>query len=195
MSKLSRAMIEGLADARLSLADKIGSMLAELESRSRYDLVLIDARAGLAELAAGPLLTLGANALIFGTAQPQTLDGLRFLFAHLSSLVAEEQRSPWQALKMVHAKAPLTDSTESFKDQLWELFADFLYEEQEGIEGFNFDADDPAAPHCPIVIPLDTAFADWNPTEKPGKIVEAYYTRTFQGLLRYVDELLEQAES
>ena len=196
MSKLSHAMVERLATngEPVSVAAKIRAMLSQLEGRRAYDLVLIDARAGLAELAAGPLLGLGANVLLFGTAQPQALDGLRFLFAHFSSLVPPGEPTPWQALKMVHAKAQSSETHQRFKDDLWELFAEYLYEELEGLEGFNFDADDPDAPHNPIVIPLDTAFADWDPASQPAKLVEEYYTRTFEGLLSFVNDVLSREE-
>ena len=93
---------------------------------------------------------------------------------------------------MVHAKAHEAESHDRLNDALWELFSDYLYEEQEGLQGFNFDADEPDAPHNPIAIPLDAAFADWDPAEKPAKLVEAYYARTFGALLRFVDDLLEQ---
>ncbi|MCC7385695.1 MAG: ParA family protein [Deltaproteobacteria bacterium] len=191
LSKLARAMIEGMSNGELPLADKLREMLAALESRRSYDLVLVDARAGLAELAAGPLLALGANVLLFGTAQPQTLEGLRFLFAHLLRFIPPESPSPGRALRMIHAKSQLKESHERFKDDLWELFAEYLYEEQNELEGFNFDVNAPNAPHNPIPIPLDPAFADWNPVEKPDMLVEEYYARTFAGLLRFVDDVIE----
>jgi Mrp family chromosome partitioning ATPase len=194
LAKLSRAMIEGLSEGQqpISVTDKLRGMLSELEARRSYDLVLVDARAGLAELAAGPFLGLGANVLLFGTSQPQTMEGLRFLFAHLATLVEDGKPSPWEVLKMVHAKAQSAGSHEQFNEELWELFAEFLYEELAGLEGFNFDANAPEAPHNPIPIPLDPAFADWDPAEQPSKLVDAYYARTFETLLHFVDDVLRQ---
>jgi Mrp family chromosome partitioning ATPase len=192
LAKLSRAMVEELTtDASpVSVAGKLRALLSALEERRRYDLVLVDSRAGLAEIAAGPLLALGASVLFFGTAQTQTLEGLRFLFAHLRSLVPGGAKSPWENLRMVHAKAHLGASVDRFRDELWELFTEYLYEEQEGLDGFNFDANDPDAPHNPLPIPLDSAFADWDPAESPGKLAQEYYARTFQGLLAFVDDIV-----
>jgi hypothetical protein len=192
LSKLSRASIEALnhSGQSLSVANKMEVLLDQLESRRRYDVVLIDVRAGLAEIAAGPLLNLGASVLLFGTAQPQTIDSLRFLFAHLASLIPPQTPSPWQRLKMVHAKAQRVESHKAFNDELWELFAEHLYEEIEGLEGFNFDVEEPDAPHHPIVIPHDLAFADWDPTSEPTKLLREYYARTFEGLLAFVDDML-----
>ena len=197
LAKLARGMIEAVTDGQepVSVTSKVSTMLEELQARRRYDLVLIDARAGLAELAASPLLGLGANVLLFGTPQRQTLEGLTFLFAHLASLVAAEQPSPWQGLKMVHAKVRHDAAHKRFKDQLWELFSTYLYEEQDGLEEFNFDADDPDAPHNPLPIPLDTAFADWDPAEEPSNLVASYYQRTFSAILEFVEDILRQEAS
>jgi len=197
LAKLSRAMIEGLAVTGdpASLATKLSDMLADLERQRRYDLVFIDVRAGLAELAAGPLLALGAEVLIFGTAQPQTIQDLRFLFAHLATLTGERGSSPWIKLKMVHAKATQAPMAARFRDELWDLFASYLYEESLGLDDFNFDANAPEAPHFPLVIPLDTAFADWDPVRNPGNLLENYYSRTFDELIRYIDDLLIEGEN
>jgi Mrp family chromosome partitioning ATPase len=194
LAKLSRAMLEAQRDEGepMPLRDKIRDMLAALEGRRQYDLVFVDARAGLAELAAGPLLGLGATVLLFGTAQPQTLEDLRYLFAHLQSLVAPGTRSPWGALRMVHAKAQSGRRHERFKDELWDLFSEYLYEgDAEGkpdLRALSFGASDPNAPHNPIAVPLDTAFADWDPIGEPDTLVETYYRRTFFDLLAFIDD-------
>ncbi|HVV82011.1 MAG TPA: AAA family ATPase [Kofleriaceae bacterium] len=161
LAKLSRAMLETIeADSPTSLALKLRELVSALEDQRQYDLVLLDARAGLAEIAAGPMLALGAEVLIFGTAQRQTLQDLSFLFAHLASLVPEAGPSPWNRLKMVHAKAAQAAEIDRFRGELWEIFSEYLYVETIGLEEFNFDVASPEAPHFPILIPLDLAFVD-----------------------------------
>jgi Mrp family chromosome partitioning ATPase len=193
LAKLSRAMIEAIGEGQpVPLAGKLREMLRDLESVRRYDVILMDVRAGLAELAAGPLLSLNAEVLLFGTAQAQTIQDLHYLFAHLATLPSPIGPSQWGRLKMVHAKAAHAASTEAFRDELWNLFTTHLYEQAEGLEGFNFDANVPEAPHYPIVIPLDSSFADWDPVREPSKLVEAYYTRTFGSLFTYVDDLVNE---
>ncbi|MBC7976161.1 MAG: hypothetical protein H7138_14410 [Myxococcales bacterium] len=201
LAKLSRAMIEGLADPEqpTPLATKLNNMLTELEALRRYDFVFIDVRAGLAELSASPLLALGAEVLLFGTAQAQTIQDLRFLFAHLSTLTGDLRPSPWLRLKMVHAKASNVEQRAQFRDDLWDLFTTFLYQgtaddNEDEFEVFNFAADAPEAPHVPIVIPLDTAFADWDPVRNPANMLSTYYARTFGDLITYVDDLLSVSE-
>jgi Mrp family chromosome partitioning ATPase len=192
LAKLARAMIEAVDDDNgpLSLAGKLLEMLTALEAQRHYDLVLIDARAGLAEVTAGPLLALDAEILIFATDQVQTLQDLEFLFAHLASLTGAVRPAHWDRLKMVHAKAAQAVRINDFRDALWNLFSTHLYVETLELEEFNFDADAPEAPHYPLVIPLDTAFADWDPVSNPDKLVESYYARTFEKLIAYVGDLI-----
>lgn len=192
LAKLSRAMLDaGAGDGgSASLSQKLADMLQALETIRRYDLVLLDVRAGLSELAAGPLLGLNAEVLIFATAQQQTLQDLRFLLAHLSWLVAGRSALPWARLKMVHAKAKLGVDYRPFRDDVADMFATYLYEEAEGLEEFNFAADDPDAPHAPITIPLEPEFADWDPARRPDSRLKAFYERTFGDLIAYVRDLI-----
>ena len=191
LAKLARAVIEGHgSDEPVPLSTKLNDLLSALEAQQRYDFVFIDVRAGLAELTAGPLLALNAEALIFGTAQPQTIQDLTLLFSHLSMLTAGAQPTPWAKLKMVHAKATTPDKIKRFRDDIWDLFATYFYEEAEGLDSFNFDADSPEAPHFPIAIPLDTAFADWDPIHNPDSLLSTYYDRSFRDLNKYINDLL-----
>lgn len=192
LGKLSRAMLEAVSDegTSLPLAGKLAELLNELEALHRYDLVLLDVRAGLAETTAGPLLSLGAEVLIFATAQRQSVQDLSFLFAHLGAITGSNEGALRERIKMVHAKASTGALAQQFREDLWDLFSKYLYEEAEGLEEFNFDGDDPAAPHNPLVIPLDTAFADWDPVNHPDRLAEDYYARTFGGLITYVEDLL-----
>ena len=129
MAKLSRAMIEAVSnDKTTPVRDRLRALVDRFAARRAYDYVLIDARAGLSELTAGPLLALGASTvLLFATAQQQSVEAYRLLFAHLATLVSGPP-SPWQALQMVHAKAALDDSTHQWlTDELLDLFAEYLY--------------------------------------------------------------------
>lgn len=141
-------MIEAVtAERTIPVRDRLRAMVDRFAARRAYDLVLVDARAGMSELTAGPLLALGASTvLLFATAQQQSVESYRLLFAHLATLVPEPP-SPWRALQMVHAKATLDDNTHQWlTDELVDLFAEYLYEEDKGTDAFNFQPNDPAAP-------------------------------------------------
>ena len=84
LAKLSRAHVEDTgATGQLSLARQVSEMVNRFAALAQYDAVLIDGRAGLAESSAPALLALGAEVLFFGTDQPQTFRGYRYLFSHL----------------------------------------------------------------------------------------------------------------
>ena len=95
---------------------------------------------------------------------------------------------------MVHAKAAQAAEAGAFRDELWSLFSEHVYEESEGLDEFNFDVNAPEAPHSPILIPLDIAFADWDPVGRPDRLLDTYYSRTFGELVDYVEDLLGAGE-
>lgn len=196
LGKLARALLDiGPEGIALPVRVKIRRLLDALTTGKSYDAVLIDARAGLGELAAGPLLGLGATVLLFGTAQRQTLQDYRLLFAHLASMVepAPEAGSPWDNLRVVLAKAaPDARQNRWFLEELYALFQEYIYEEQDGLEGFNFRADDPAAPHYPVPIAMNPLFADWDPTRRPDDLTRQFYESSFRPFL---DELLRRIEN
>lgn len=191
MAKLSRAMIETVkpTGGTIPVRERFREMVDRFSSRHSYDLVLIDARAGMSELTAGPLLGLGASTVfLFTTAQQQSIEAYRLLFAHLSTLAATPP-SPWRPLQMVHAKASLDDASHSrLSDELWTLFSEYLYEETTDTEGFNFTATDPSAPHAPIPILFDTKFGDWDPIKTPTQLSKGAYEATFGRLLERVED-------
>lgn len=197
LGKLSRAMLEAVSDdgESLPLAGKLEEMLQAIEQHQRYDLILIDVRAGLAEISAGPLLALGAEILIFVTAQLQSLQDLSFLFSHLSRVTEPSSGALRERIKMVHAKAAKSERAAWLRNELWELFSEHLYEEASGLDEFNFDADDPNAPHNPLRIPLDVVFADWDPAAYPDEILSDVSSRTFGALLSYVEDLVAAERS
>jgi hypothetical protein len=202
LPKLARALIEDIAaDGRtITVAEKMSTMIARLEARGGYDAVLIDARAGISEVAAPALLGLGATVLLFGTAQRQTIEGYRVLFAALKQLAERDLRSgsdaEWRlALKAVYAKATLDDElAQGHRDELYELFANNLYDKEEGeanlLDEIAFEIDDPDAPHWPIVIPFDPKFAVFDPMRIPGQFTQVFYEQTFRPFLTALDAVI-----
>jgi hypothetical protein len=142
MAKLSRAMIEDVNEDRsVPGREQVSTMIDRVAGQASYDVVLIDSRAGLAELAAPAVTALGATVLFFGTAQTQTIEGYRALFAALQ-LLAQRDRihdrsGEWRtALRPVYAKASLNGDTEQqFRDDRGELYSEYLYDAEEEVEG------------------------------------------------------------
>lgn len=194
LGQLSRALMDsGPEGTQRPLRAKLADLLRSLSERDEYDIILVDVRAGLAEISAGPMLSIGANILLFGTGQRQTLEDLRLLFAHLSTLIPPESDSPWQKIEFVLAKAPSTN-LEWFKDELYELFQSYIYEAQDGLEGFNFQRDDDEAPHHPVPIAFHPDFADWDPSRRPSDLSQKFYAQAFGPFLERVKALLGARE-
>lgn len=89
-----------------SFADHMSQLLDRVAEPSRYDVILIDARAGLHETTASAIVGLGAEVLFFGIDQPQTFAGYELLLAHLATLQVNVNDDWRSRLQFVQAKAP-----------------------------------------------------------------------------------------
>ena len=208
LAKLSRAMIEDVGDnGSVSVGQQVSSMIDRFAALASYDAVLIDSRAGLAELAAPAVIGLGATVLLFGTAQTQTIEGYRALFSGLKLLAQRDRMqgrsAEWRtALRPVYAKASMNGEAERrFRDELYELYSEFIYdaerdtseEDMVELDALRFTRDDEKAPHWPLVIPFNQAFIEFDPARAPGQLTAAFYEQSFRPLLDAVDNILSAA--
>ena len=143
------------------LADAIGACEAEVAHRSRKpDLVLLDSRAGIHDIAAVAMTQLSEVSLLFAADTGPTWAGYRALFQQWM-LDPERARTIRERLRMVAALVPSSSRDrylESFRDHSQACFADTLYddvlpgsEDRDG-EGFNPAPGDDDAPHSPLPI-------------------------------------------
>jgi cellulose biosynthesis protein BcsQ len=195
LPKLARAMIEDVVDGvSKSVAEQISHMISAATVREQYDVVLIDSRAGLAELAAPAVLGLGATVLLFGTAQKQTVEGYRALFAALQLLAQrdklQKRDTEWRTkLRPVYAKASLgNDNAEQFFiDEMFDLYSEHIYDaegpDEVSAEFLRFVRDDKSAPHWPMIVPFNPAFIDFDPSRTPGQLSESFYEQTYRPFL------------
>jgi hypothetical protein len=199
LPKLARAMTEDVNDEGViaPVSEQISVMIDRMSTRESYDAILIDSRAGLAEIAAPAVLGLGAVVLLFGTAQQQTIVGYRALFSGLKLLamraVQRGDSADWRLLfKPVYAKASLDPEVGArYAAELYELFADNIYDRAspddfEASE-WNFLADDSEAPHAPLTIPFDPRFVDFDPLRNRDHLAKAFYEQTFRPFLDGLD--------
>jgi hypothetical protein len=186
LGKIARAYLESpdqQGEPR-SFLDKTRILVKRLSDRNRYDAIFVDARAGLNEATAAAFLGLGADVLLFGVNTPQTFSGYRYFLSYLQRFrPAESSEGDWRyRLRMVHAKAsPDPGKQGNFRTQAFEMFADTLYDVEDGVEetSFNFDYDDVAAPHFAWPILNDSNYAEFNPIDQPDQFLAQTYERTF----------------
>ncbi len=209
LAKLARAYVDGFDGEgnAISFGERARQLIDRLAALKTYDLVLVDARAGLNESTAAALLGLGANILLFGEDTPQTFADYRYLLAHLAHF-SRDLESDWVTkLKMVQAKAsPAASDQQGFRDRIHDVFSEFLYvdrpvvpvaspeELRDAVLLPEFALDDPGAPHHALPVLMDPNYFRFNPRYRPDVLDEALYRNTYDALLSWVDALLEAAD-
>jgi hypothetical protein len=168
IAKLSRALVEDRQDGKsITLTAQVREMVDRFSSRAVYDVVLIDARAGMAEITAAPLLGLGAEIFLFGVDQPQTFRGYAYILSHLASVGAQAGEQSWrERITFVQAKAPSSGAKrQPFREALYELCAAYLYDQDYfGSRGEFVSGDfSPSITETGISIPHDATFIQYHP--------------------------------
>ena len=161
---------------------RLGRLLHALEARIQPDVVLIDSRSGIDEIASACITDMGANLiLLFALEGEQTWNGYRMLFEQWQRAhVAEEIR---ERLRIVGAIVPELDRVtylEGLRENAYGIFTDTLYDEiaaadpaaigptaggdgkwrvDDLVEGWNFDEADEGAPHYPWAVNWHRSFA------------------------------------
>lgn len=161
LAKLNRAYVDIPAPAggRTSFAQRLAAVVEQCEkqvtqlSRSP-DVVLLDSRAGLHDIAAVVLTQLVDLSFLFAADNRQTWTGYSMLFSQWrEAQVATVLR---ERLRMVSALTPAnTDEyLRSFRDHAQSCFSDHLYDDAAAgdTDAFNPAPDDEDAPHSPLPI-------------------------------------------
>lgn len=165
----------------------------EVARRSRRpDVVLLDSRAGIHDIAAVAITRLSDLSLLFAADNPHTWEGYRILFRQWQrNLPPESLDKLRRRLRMVASMVPSVDPTEHlerFRDNAQQCFAETLYDDNtdaDDLDSFNFAPQDSEAPHFPLpilfnsdLVGLDPALhADWH--EQP--LVMASYRNFLLG--------------
>ena len=198
IAKLSRVWMPKLkADGTREIwSARLLRLLEMLEARVQPDVVLIDSRSGIDEIASACITDMGAHLiLLFALEGEQTWNGYRMLFEQWQRAhVAEKIR---ERLKIVGAIVPELDRIsyiEGLRENAYGIFAASLYDEiapakpeaigpasdgdgrwrvNDLVEGWNFDEADEGAPHYPWAVKWHRSFAG---------------LRSLQGRLAVVDE-------
>lgn len=174
-----------------------------LEAQETPDVVLIDSRAGLHDVAAISITSLADTALLFATDSAQNWLGYAQLFAHWQHrpTVCTQVR---ERLAVVQALAPKSDResrSKAFLNHAYELFSSSLYDEipppainpvqltmQSMMDLYNPAMEDEAAPHYPIRVDWDEVFQEFDPKIRPeqGGVSDAEIDAKFGALISWV---------
>jgi cellulose biosynthesis protein BcsQ len=211
LAKISRSYLEDFQDAAsLTLLDQIREMVDRIGDPASYDVILIDARAGLHETTSAVILGLGAEVLLFGVDEPQTYLGYRLLLSHLARFEVSED-DDWRArLQFVHAKASHDPKKQkSAEDRFQDLF-DIVYDKpailipQQSLTEEDFDlnwaadaldevltAEEPS----PVLRILDDdRYQDFDPLADRDLLTDEAYQVTFGSFLEWLDLVVVDEE-
>jgi hypothetical protein len=167
ISKLGRIWMSKLRNdnSREPWHARLNRLLDELEKCYKPDIVLIDSRAGIDEVASACITSLGAEIiLLFAVDSDQTWRGYDMLFRHwFRNNTIKEIRG---RLQLVAALVPETQPQEyvdGICEHGWDLFTDKLYDrippDDTSMEYFNYDKSNVEAPHFPWPVMWNRGFA------------------------------------
>ncbi|MBF0563063.1 MAG: P-loop NTPase [Alphaproteobacteria bacterium] len=158
VSKLGRAwMPKATHQATLETwANRLNRLVNRLEDMLKPDIILIDSRAGIDEVAAACVTDLGAHAvLLFAIEGQQTWTGYRVLFSHWQQRgVITQIRNRLQLVGgLVPDDERRTEYLTALRGNSFALFEDTYDEVEPGeVSDWSFEEDDDNAPHAPLPI-------------------------------------------
>lgn len=182
IAKLGRVWMPKLrADGkREAWSSRLNRLLQDLEKRIQPDVVLIDSRSGIDEIASACITELGAHLiLLFALEGEQTWNGYRMLFEQwVRAGVAQQIRERLQVVGAIVPELDRVSYLAGLREHSCEVFGDTLYDEISSIkigdigrdvdgtwrvgglsEGWNFDEADETAPHYPWAVNWHRSFA------------------------------------
>ena len=159
-------------------ASRMRRLVTELEVQEQPDVVLIDSRAGLHDLAAISIAGLATVALLFAMDSAQNWQGYQQLFQHWQRR-PEVLRHVRKRLAIVQALFPESDQqarAEQFLQRAYDLFAGTMYDQIEpgadtSLDAFTFGLGDEDAPHFPLRVRWSQRLQEFDPllsVEKGG---------------------------
>jgi cellulose biosynthesis protein BcsQ len=215
LSKLARvyADVPGRAGSPgpLRFATRMQNVIQLLEAEEKPNVVLIDSRAGLHDVAAISITSLADTALLFATDSSQNWLGYEQLFAHWQHRpeVCAQVRD---RLAIVQALAPKSDRerrSTAFLNHAYELFSSTLYDEiapaplvtearsSASNDLYNPSMENEAAPHFPIRVDWDEVFQEFDAKVRPehGGVSEAEIDAKFGALIKWVKSRISGVEN
>jgi hypothetical protein len=203
LDKLNRVYAD--AGGEMGFADRLEAAVQACEDAvsrlsRRPDVVLLDSRAGIHDLAAVAISRLCDLALLFGSDNRSTWTGYRDLFlAWQSSGQATAIR---EKLRMVAAMVPDTADLpqdrylEAFRENAWSCFS-VLYDDISAGDptGFNPSPEDETAPHFPIPILFTVELVGLDATKTPGWEDRTFIEAAYRTFLRVATSLIIEGRS
>lgn len=195
LPKLARCYAEFSGDQPESWAERLHRFVERMEQQHTPDVVILDSRAGLHDIAAVLATRMEAITLLFAIDTPQTWKGYELLFKHWRG---HPHLTTFRTnLQIIAGMVPDTGRDaylEEFKEHSWDVFRDNLYDATgpEDLDTFSFDLDDESAPHAPVPIFWHRALMEFDPAQ--GGIDRKTADETLSLFFEQADRLLDTTD-
>lgn len=151
--------------SRQNWSQRLRRLIDQLESAIEPDVILIDSRAGIDEVAASCVTDLGARLiLLFALEGSQTWNGYHILFEHWR--LRGKARDIRERLQIVGATLPELEQAEYLRglsENAYDLFAETVYDEVPAGEAigdlWHYETANELAPHYPWAVKWHRSFA------------------------------------
>lgn len=206
LGKLARAYLPSENDPSLnSFTTKIEMLIDRLTATGDYDVVLVDARAGLHESTAAAAVALQGNTLVFGMDQPQTYAGYRGLLAQQAVTLGAD----WTArIHIVEARVGADGPSDEFISNMIDVLPDLHGARESALiplgdlrSTFDVEWDDNFVAESVIDQEIDhtyiyesDAFARFDPLKNPDRLSKGIYAAVYGHFLQTCDEIIQSAD-
>ena len=153
LAKLGRVYMDTEADPWTA---RLKRLLEHLENEVDPDVVIMESRSGLHDIAAATVTDVEAQVLLFATDSESNWTDYEILFRHWQHY--DLATSIRERLSVVSALTPELETKrylQRFRERAWDLFRDHLYDEVAAsgdADPFSFDLQDEGAPHDPFSV-------------------------------------------
>ncbi len=166
LSKLGRCYSESSDGENVGWSTRLEKFVAGMEAAKKPDIVILDSRAGIHDIAAAAITRMDADTFLFSVDSSQTWRAYSYLFRDWKydpRLVEIRHR-----LQIVASMVPETGRDaylDRFAVHAWDLFRENLYDYSapDETEAFTFDLNDDTAPHYPWPVYWHRALQEFDP--------------------------------
>lgn len=197
VSKLGRVWMPKVTGpgGRQSWSERLDRLINCLEQKHQPDVILIDSRAGIDEVAAACVTDLGAHTVfMFAIQGQQTWTGYQALFAHWQQRgVIRDIRSRLQLVAgLVPDDERRTEYLAALRADAYALFESTYDEVEPGkVSDWNFEEDDDNAPHSPLAIRWNRGwYGLLSLQQRMVQVDEAAVDAVYGALLDFLDRAL-----
>jgi len=180
LPKLARCYSDFSGAGVSTWSERVQHMVEKIEEAEAPDLVILDSRAGLHDIAATLVTRMGADVFLFAVDSSQTWTAYSFLFRHWKHHpLVRDFRTRLQVVAGLVPETGREEHLKRFREHSWDLFRENIYDvaESDNPDAYSFDSDSEEAPHYPLIVFWNRALQEFDPVRSSSgidkQIVEA----------------------